>query len=88
MRTHHVLGSHLRAIHASSVVPKYGAKVGIIFLKDPKLNCERLIICPEFKLSLNFELGLSIISPKSIMKVQQKDQAEAKLRNRHMIMFH
>ena len=30
LRTHYVLGSHLRVGHASSIVPKYGAWVGII----------------------------------------------------------
>ena len=52
LRTHHVLGSHLRAIHASSVVPKYGARVGIVFLLGSQTAVQKgLVICPEFKLS-------------------------------------
>lgn len=38
LRTHHVLGSHLRAIHASSVVPKYGKGGHHFPFKDPKLK--------------------------------------------------
>lgn len=42
LRTHHVLGSHLRAIQASSVVPNYGARMGIVFLlRIPNCSSER-----------------------------------------------
>lgn len=53
LRTHHVLGSHLRAIHASSAVPKYGARVGIVFLlRIPNWSSERFSNLPRVQAEL------------------------------------